>query len=282
VTIPGPVLLMGGYYPSTPTEKFDYIEFSKFRPPVADPDYPRYFAKLPIGRRSDSVGYLANGGGIGLLQGNYCKVLEIKPGKDVVRQDIFLERASILEVKIQDAGGRPVEGVWATDFATETYIGPLWIERSTCPVYGLEQRKPRLLIFYEPKKRIIGSRMLQGDEKAPIAVKLGPMGAIKGRLLGTDGKPLAGVVVDVSYRHSEAGNFHRVIHVDKQIVTGANGAFALADVIPELKFELSFRRGKQRFEREVKSAEAGVPVKSGECRDLGAIKLKRVSEKAGE
>jgi hypothetical protein len=277
VTLPGPVLLMGGYYPP-PTEKFDYIEFSKYRSAIADPQYPQYFHKRP----PNWLEYSLWPSGGSPVQGNFCKVLEIKPGTAEVHQDILLERAGFLEVKIQDAGGRPVAGVWATDFTSHTFIGPLWIERSTCPVYELEQRKPRLLIFYEPKKKIIGSRKLQGDEKAPIVVKLGPMGAIKGRLLDSDGKPLVGIAVDVLYRESEANKMHRDIHSAKETVTDARGAFTLDELIPELKFELSFRHGRRPFKRDAKPTEAAIQVKPGECRDVGAIKLKRVSEKAGE
>ncbi len=261
VVIPGPVLLMGGYYPP-PAEKFDYIDVSKYRPPIADPEHPEYFSKLPISR-SRSVGYLSYRGGIGLIQGNCCKVLDIKPGTAVVHQDLLLERASVLEVKIQDADGRPVVGVWATDFATGSYIGPLWIERSTCPVYGLEARKPRQLIFYEPKKKIVGLRKLQGDEKPPLAVKLGAMATLKGRLLDADGKPLAGVAVRVNFRESEADKLHRLIHAAKQSITDATGAFAFEELIPEVKFELVFQRGNRRIEREAKDSETTIQVKPG-------------------
>jgi RNA polymerase sigma factor (sigma-70 family) len=295
VVIPGPVLLMGGYYPSLTqfehgpvvllngdfppsSANFDYIEFSKYRPPIADPEHPDYFAKLPISRRSGAVGYLGYAGGIGLIQGNYCKVLDIKPGTAAVHQDILLERASILEVKIQDADGRPVSGVWATDFATHTYIGPLWIERSSCPVYSLEQRRPRLLTFYEPKKKIIGWQRLQGDEKGPVVVKLGPTGAIKGRLLDTDGKPMAGALVGVMYRERSAGQIHQHIHRTKQVVTDAAGSFTVDELIPELMFELLAYRGKHRWEREVKTPESAIQVKPGECHDLGAIKLKQITK----
>ncbi len=299
VVIPGPVLLMGGYYPrstksdwgplvllngdfSPSSANFDYIEFSKYRPPVADPEHPEYFAKLPISRRIGAVGYLSSGGGIGLIQGNYCKVLDIKPGTATVHQDMLLERASILEVKIQDADGRPVSGVWATDFATDTYMGPLWIEPSNCPVYSLEQRKPRLLVYYEPKRKIVGWLRLQGDEKGPVAVKLGPTGAIKGRLLDPDGKPMAEALVGVMYRERSAGQIHQHIHRSKQTVTDADGSFTVDELIPELMFELSIYRGKRHFEREARTSESAIQVKPGECRDLGSIKLKSVPKKAGE
>jgi RNA polymerase sigma factor (sigma-70 family) len=284
VAIPGPVLLMGGYYPprtsydSRPVvlvhgnfapfeSKFDYIEFSKYRTPVVDPEYPQYFSNRP-GR---FLGYHTYGGGIGGLDGGYCKVLDIKPGTKMVQQDILLERASVLEVKIQDADGKPVTAVWATDFATHRFIGPLWIERSTCPVYGLEARKPRLLIFYEPQRKIIGSQRLQGDEKGPIMVKLGSMATIKGRLLDIEGKPLADAVATEVYRDGDAEQIHRLIHASTRVVTDATGAFTLEYLIPEMPFKLSIRHGKRSMELEPKPAEAAVQVKAGECHDLGEI-----------
>jgi RNA polymerase sigma factor (sigma-70 family) len=290
VVIPGPVLLMGGYYPpSTPSDhgpivlldghyppssaNFDYIEASKYRPPVADPEHPEYFAMIPSSR-SGAVGYLSSGGGRSLIQGNYCKVLDIKPGTATVHQDILLERASVLEVKIQDPNGRPVEGVWATDFATMRIVLPVWIDRSSCPVYSREQRKSRLLTFYEPRERIVGSRRLEGDEKGPVVVKLGPTGAIKGRLLDTDDKPMAGALVGVMYREMSAGQIHQHIHRTKQVVTDSTGSFIVDELIPELIFELSVYRGKRHFERAAKTSESAIQVKPGECRDLGSIKLK--------
>jgi hypothetical protein len=67
---------------------------------------------------------------------------------------------------------------------------------------------------------------------------------------------------------------HRCVHEEKQIVTDADGYFAHDEVIPRFRFELSFRRGRQRFERERKPADTANQVNPGECRDLGAIKLK--------
>ena len=126
------------------------------------------------------------------------------------------------------------------------------------------------------------SATLKGDEKQPVAVKLRPVGSIKGRLLDLDGKLLMGVVVDLFYRNQGAYWIHEGIYATKEVVTDATGAFALDELIPELKFELSFQQGKRRFERTPKPAEPTVQVKPGECRDLGTLKLQRLSERAGE
>jgi hypothetical protein len=77
VAIPGPVLLMGG--PNTLEEQ------SRYKRPVADPKYPRFFRAMP-----DHTAYYMPGGGISPLQGNFCKVLEIKPDAKVVEEDVVL------------------------------------------------------------------------------------------------------------------------------------------------------------------------------------------------
>jgi hypothetical protein len=129
----------------------------------------------------------------------------------------------------------------------------------------------------------VGTRMLKADEKEPAVVKLGPPGALKGRLLDTDGKPLAGVIVDLLYPDRAAQSTHEEIYDAKQIVTDANGAFTVDTVIPELRFELAFPVSKRReFEPAVRSAKAPFQVKPGECRDVGAITLKPLSPKKGE
>jgi hypothetical protein len=93
---------------------------------------------------------------------------------------------------------------------------------------------------------------------------------------------LAGLEVDLRYRDNQAEEVYNAIHKAKQIATDADGAFAFEELIPEMKFELSFRRGKRRFERQMKPAEATVSLKPGECRDVGALKLKLLPEKAEE
>jgi hypothetical protein len=251
----------------------------KFKPLIPDPKYPQYFRKGPVPGLS---GFYNADNSISPLAGNFCKVLEIKADAKVVKQDIVLERASVLPVQIQDADGKPLRGVWAAGGGAEDWGLPIQCDEATCSAYQLEAGKPRSMVFYHRERKLAGTLTLKGDEKPPVVVKLAPAGSVKGRLLDADGKPLAGVVVEVRYRAGAAQSVHNAVHEARQIVTGAKGTFAFEDVIPEMKFELSFQRGGRRFERPTKPAEATVQVKAGECRDLGAIKLQRVPEKSGE
>lgn len=78
VTIPGPVLLVGG--------AAEHAEQKKYKPPFPDPKYSQYFPK------DMGLSFFGPGGNYNIIEGNFCKVLEIKPGIAVVNQDIVLER----------------------------------------------------------------------------------------------------------------------------------------------------------------------------------------------
>jgi RNA polymerase sigma factor (sigma-70 family) len=270
VAIPGPVLLMAG----PDTRWGGWIETMKYKVSQGDSKYPQYFT----GMSNHTVyhGY----DGANPLQGNFCKVLDIKPGAAVVKQDIGLERRSVLTVKIQDAEGRPLPGVWATGISPENYLPAHRLDSDSCPVYDVEADKPRLLIFYEAHKKLVASRTLKGEEKAPLSVKLGPAGSIKGRMLDAGGKPLADAAVGIEYLDGEAGQIHRVIHEAKHIVTDANGAFALDELIPQRKFVIYSLHHRKPLVEEGSTRRKPLTheVKPGECRDLGLLKMKPLDE----
>jgi RNA polymerase sigma factor (sigma-70 family) len=92
VTIPGPVLLMGG------ASGGDAL--IRYKPAVADPKYPQYFGNQQVGGVPGAatpgavLPYIGVGGNAtGTVQGNFCKVLEIKTDAGTVTQDILLELA---------------------------------------------------------------------------------------------------------------------------------------------------------------------------------------------
>ncbi len=71
VITPGPVLLMGGF----DSRAVKFIEYLKYSGPTADAKYPQYFHKSP----PNWLEYHPFRGGRSPVQGNFCKVLDIKP-----------------------------------------------------------------------------------------------------------------------------------------------------------------------------------------------------------
>jgi hypothetical protein len=271
VTIPGPVLLMGGPdYMSVGA-----LEALKFASPVPDPKYPQYF--------EGPAAYLGLDVQPGRIEGNFCKVLDIKAGDRLVKQDIVLEPANAIEVKLQDAQGRGLAGVWAAGVGSylQGFYGALRIEKDTCPVYGVEPGESRLMVFCEPDRKLAGTLKVNGDDKSPLIVKLGTAGALRGRLVDKAGKPLAGIEIKVDYREQfEANHTERAVHGQKPPVTDADGVFTVENVIPGLKLGLRFQKDGRSLEYETEPTQTVVELKPGECLDLGVSQLRFVPYKS--
>lgn len=193
---------------------FDYTqsagncaEYMKYEAPVPDPKYPQYFSK----EDRNWPAFHSFGGGISPVQGKFCKVLEIKPGTAIVHQDANLRRARVLSVKIEDAENRPVRGVWATGIGPIRHP-PVRIDEDSCSAYGVQAGKSRHMVFFHAERKIDCALTLTGSEKQPIVVELRPMGSVKGLLLDPEGKPLAEIVVNVSYRDPWAYGVDENIH----------------------------------------------------------------------
>jgi hypothetical protein len=266
VAIPGPVLLMAG--PDGRRLGGSWDVRHRHKHVVCDPQDPQYFPKQPI-----EGAYLAYGGVYGALQGNWCKVLDIKPGVKEVRQDAVLEPASVLLLSLRDPSGKTLTGAWAGGTAPRDWYPPVRCATDTCAVYDAEGAKHRLVVLFHPESRLAARLELNEGEKPPSVVTLRPTGRVKGRLVRADGQPVAGAGVTLGYKARAAANIYGVQNDTRQIITGADGSFVADAVLPGLAIDVTFStRGKQ-----VKLAEKGaarVSVESGETKDLGSLAVR--------
>jgi hypothetical protein len=239
-----------------------------------DPTYPQYFP-----RPNDLHGYISPGDAISALQGNFCKMLQIRPGSTVVKQDVVLEPAAAMEVKIRDAGGRPLRGTWVASIDGGNWLSQFGIWTDSCTAYGVEAGKPRLMVCYHPGRNLAGTLVVTGKENGSLAMRLGPAGVARGRLLAADGKPLADVVVEVAYHAEAAACVHRAVRWAKHVVTDARGAFVIDELVPAVPFTLYQHRANRAGERAQRIADETSKVEATGELDLGDIKIRsRVSE----
>src|SRR5207302_428351 len=126
--------------------------------------------------------------------------------------------------------------------------------------------------FHEPRRKLFGLLRLAGDEKKPQVVRLVPAGAVRGRLVDEDGRPLAGVAVRLYHPDRPAEEIHDRASRARPIETDADGKFLIDEVIPGVKFSLSFHRGRQALEPSVKRADS--MAQPGKTLDLGEVKVK--------
>ncbi len=271
VTIPGPVILMGG----PDTSKIADGENGRYyyKPPMPDPKYPKYFPK----ERGLGGAVFTLNGAITPLQGNFAKVLEIKPGVASVQEDIVLEPANALPVKILDSANRPVKGAWVAGVSPQDWHRPIQLPADTCNAYHLEPGKARLLVVYDAVSKQYGTLRLKGDEKEPALVKLLPGGTVKGRLIDENGEPVGGVRVVFYHTERTAEEIHKHAFRTRTIETAPDGTFKL-EAVPGAKFSVQFSRGTRTFKPQKKIDQS---VASGKSLDLGDVKI-NLEAKTGE
>ena len=265
---PGPILLMAGVTPTGgkgPTE-------SRYQQMKIDSAYPDYFDKQHSGFRSP-------GGVTTIMQGQWCKVLKLKPDEPEVKFDVRFKRASQFKVLVRDADGKPLTGVTVAGNTARDWANPDVFESDTCIVHELENAKPRFLAFLEPKRKLVGTLTLKGDEKEPAIATLGPAGRVKGKLVDMAGQPIANAVAQVSYEHRAADEINRRVHgdwrfADRPVETNAAGEFAIDVVIPGEKFNVYGRKKDRFLEPPDRKVHPQFTVESGKTRDVGAIVLK--------
>ncbi len=262
VTVPGRVLLMASVNGLEATYRYKQA--------APDPGYPSYFSEA----KGDG-GYLfsAYGNGQCSLSGNWCKVLDLKPGTSVVQQDILLEPAAVYPLHLRDSAGKALTGVLAAGVSERKWYSPVTCKTDACDVYDLQKGQSRLVALFEPVRKLAAVLTLNGPEKPNHTVTLRPAATIKGRLLDEENQPRGGVEVDLFYQQGPGNAIHRTAHRFRRILTASDGSFVVDSVLPSLEFGLAFRQPGKTFEL-TRISEGNMTLAPGETKDLGNLELK--------
>ncbi|MBI1916034.1 MAG: sigma-70 family RNA polymerase sigma factor [Planctomycetes bacterium] len=218
--------------------------------------------------------FTAAGGSLEFLSNESAvKRLDLAEGAGIVKCDLFLERGTTLTVHVKDSDGKPLSG---TTVAGMTVSWPITfpLKEASCTVYALDPAgKPRRLVFYHTGRKLAGTLAVKGDEKEPPAVRLGPAGVVAGRLLDTDGQPLAGATVGANYADATARELERQLAQGREVVrTDKEGRFRLEGLVPGMKFSLTLRHGGSYL---VGEPRIGLKeVAAGKTLDLGDVRVK--------
>ena len=260
ITIPGRALVIAQVHEG---EKFNGQYLSPYRRAVPDPDHKDLFN---YDKGYDTWTITTARGAERISIGNAVKVIDIKESEET-KVELFVDRGVTGQLTVQDADGQPLAGAWVaglTDHWPITYKLP----EPTVTVYALNPDKPRTLMVFHPAKNLSGTVPIRGDEKAPVTVKLGLMGSVIGRLLDTDGNPLAGAAVSINAGSEIARELYRFANpTGKPVVTDKEGRFTLPGVVPGISFYLQTRKGNSYL---TGKPEIGLlKLKPGESLNLG-------------
>jgi RNA polymerase sigma factor (sigma-70 family) len=260
VTIPGPALLMAKSYAS---EKLGGEDIDPYRGAKPDPDRKDLFQR-------DGSGWYFNGvqNAVEILEGfNAVKVVDVKETGETAVGELSFDRGVTVRLEVRAPDGKPLAGARVAGIA-ECWRRTVRLTEPAGTVYSLDPAKPRTLIFFHPERHLGGTVTVDPGESGPVVAKLGPLGRVTGRLLDTDGQPLAGATVaavptgQLAYElYHVAGPGGPPVRVDK------DGRFTLTDVLSDVSLRLEYRKGDVVYGD--KARQAALSLKPGESRDVG-------------
>lgn len=199
---------------------------------------------------------------------------EKKPGSLTVT--IALDPGQSTSGQVVGPDGRPLEGATAAGLKAVKKVNDHTSDKlsdSTFTALGLEPDHPRTVLFFHPAKRLGRAVILRGDEAGPVTVKLEPLGAITGRLVDANDKPMADTQVWLQpARTIEAtlpgelvvynlGTLIQNLRIPP-VKTDDQGRFRMEGLVPGMKYDLLTGRS-QTLKREL-SVPAGKEVDLGE------------------
>jgi hypothetical protein len=212
------------------------------------------------------------------------RMLDIPADATALTVELELTRGLTRKGRLIGPDGRPVVGAQCYG------LGPTWgsvetLADDTFEARGLEPGQPRLLAFAHQGRRLVGSLLIKDEDlksDAPLEVRLGPGGILKGRLVDEDGLPLAGAkltVVTLGLDKMNLPGGPDGLWPDNETFTSdASGRFEVVGLKPDVKCLIDVRDESRPGTRvDTGSFLRNVVFKRlGEVRDIGKIRTRVV------
>jgi hypothetical protein len=141
-------------------------------------------------------------------------------------------------------------------FGLSTFDQMAVLEGASFTVHGLNPRSTRTVVFQRDALGLGKTLTLRGDEAEPLTVQLEPYGAVVGRLVDANGKPMAELTLGLVGRNCPVLGYAQ---------TDAQGQFR-ADLVPGCKYRL-----QPALPHRLTRAIEDVGVASGEIKELGDL-----------
>ncbi len=209
------------------------------------------------------------------------------------------EKPETLKMELKLSKGRNVSGSFVGDKEGETGLGqqaPIRYAAWKRVVEGKEEDDaPRvfvnnradifmanslvpdqryLLVFYQPDQKRAGYAEVPEKGMETLKVRLLPWATAQGRVLGPDGRPVAGATVQAVQRDNKHLSALDTGPLAKPVSCDDKGQFQLEGLVPGLTFELMIHLPGKKDEPEHNLEIAGGVIKPGEARNIGDVTLK--------
>jgi protocatechuate 3,4-dioxygenase beta subunit len=186
-------------------------------------------------------------------------------------QAIELTPAAPVRGRLLDPDGKPLRGVRVRGLSTseDDWSDPLRdAEFTAAPPHP---DRPRRMTFRQSERKLVGTAVVVAGSAKPVDFKLEPWGELTGRLLDTDGKPIAGASIYAPAGKGVDGKTVDMVRIGT-VFTDANGRFRIDGLLPGVAYDLNFREFKPGGRARLGPVTGVVGLKAGEERDLGDVK----------
>jgi RNA polymerase sigma factor (sigma-70 family) len=197
---------------------------------------------------------------------NYSALARIDPAKgaDSVQRDVTLDPGWTFTGTLLGPDGKPLEGArrYGTGEREDREKRP-----PEFTVQGFNPRRPRDIFFLHLEKELVGMVQPPMENGGSITVKMGRGAAVMGRLVDADGKPRAGVELEVWYQMKEERGFGR--YLPGETKTDWEGRFRIGVLLPKYEYRLDDGKGQMLL---------GAGLHLGQTKDLGDVQIKQAKE----
>jgi protocatechuate 3,4-dioxygenase beta subunit len=240
---------------------------------------------LPIFVRPEDEKKGVSAGGIGggcpaLVRGHAYGLIDPADGAEPLKLDLEFATGRTLTGAVAGPDGKPLPGARGMVTALQNAITyqphmPSLSFKENSAEFTLENvdpRRPFLLIFQQPDKKMAGVLKVQGDEKEKLTAKLHPGGKLTGRVLDTKGQALADATVDVALGKQD-GQYLYPTSMIARATTDQEGRFTIEGVLPDINLMLLVGVADKlnRLGRTIHSVD-DLNLKSEQLKDLGDLK----------
>jgi RNA polymerase sigma factor (sigma-70 family) len=196
--------------------------------------------------------------------------------------DIELDPGRTVKGSLLGPDSRPVPGATAyglnynptnrrdVDYSSQHEKGLL--QSADFTVNRLDAREARTISFFHRQRKLIGHAIVRGDEKDPLTVRMEPWGALTGRLVDEQGKPLTDVRVNL---HVPSLPEPGLVGL-QEFRTDKEGRFHIEGLVPGLKHELTLSGDPaKKVSLSAGDQFKGLSVQASDAKDLGDILVKQ-------
>ncbi len=214
---------------------------------------------------------------------NAYKIIDVPRDARDFNVDLELARGQSVTGRVVDPDGKPVVGAVCYGLSS-TWGFVKTLSDATFEAHGLEPGHPRQLVFAHRDRRLVGSTVIDDEvltRGAPLEVRLGRPGSLKGRLVEQDGLPLAGaelsvMSVELNGIDNLPGGHGGVWPDDQTFQSDGDGRFEVQGLKPGVKCFIGVKSPtRPNLRLDTGGVFRNVVLGAlGEVRDLGDVKVK--------